>query len=158
MRALLGWTTVLGVVLLAASGVLAGPDQPAAGSASGTMTANGKTVALKFAQARKDGEDWIVLLSDVPTSFAESDWVSLVAAGKLHRLELTLRANGEVKWWQMAHDALSAGSFATSRVDDSKVTKLGPAVVEGTARRDTGEMGGDTTGFDVTFKAPVTGK
>jgi hypothetical protein len=158
MRTPLGWMTILGVAFLAASGAVAGQDQAAAGTASGTMMANGKTVTLKFAQAKKDGDDWIVLLSDVPTSFAESGWPSLVESGKLHRLELTFAANGEVKWWQMAHNSLAGGAFATSRVSASKATKMGPAVVEGMAQRAKDEMGGETTEFDVKFKAPVTGK
>ena len=62
MRPWLGGMTLLAVVLLTASAAPADPPQSAPGTASGTMTANGKAVNLKFAQAMKDERGWIVLL------------------------------------------------------------------------------------------------
>jgi hypothetical protein len=125
-----------------------------AGSVTGTLKANGKVVTLKFAQAKREGKEWLVLLSDVPTSFAEPDERGLVESGKLHSLTLTVGADG-VSYWRMAHDAIEAKFLSTSSVTFSKVTTLGPDFVEGQAKKAADKYGDTTVEFDVTFKAPI---
>lgn len=128
------------------------------GTATGTIVANGKSVAMKFAQARKVGSDWEVLLSDAPTSFGDTTEREKVESGQLHSLTLTVGSDGEVSYWRMAHNAMEARYFATSSVSSSKATTLGPASVEGSARKTPSSYGDNTVGFDVTFKAPVAKK
>jgi hypothetical protein len=157
MRRLLGGMTAFGAALFLASSAAA-LDPVAAGTAAGTMKANGKAVTLRFAQAQKAGNDWVVLLSDVPTSFSEPDEHALVGSGKLHNLTLTIGADGEVSYWRMGHDAMEARFLSMGSVSASKATKMGPTVVEGMARKTSGTYGDNTVEFDVTFKAPIVGK
>lgn len=157
MRLRISALVFVGFVWATVAGQAAGPaanEAAASASVTGTMKANGKPVTLKFAQAKKDGNDWVVLLSDVPTSFAEPNERGLVEAGKLHNLTLTVGADG-VSYWRMGHGAIEATFLATSSVTSSKAVKLGPDVVEGQAKKASDKYGDTTVEFDVTFKAPV---
>jgi len=141
----------MGALLFAASVPAAAPVQ--AGTATGTMTANGKAVALKIAQARKGADGWLVLLSDAPRPSGE-EASKLIEAGTLHLLWLTIE-DGRITNWEMESSDVKGRSLQTSLVTSFKATTLGPAVVEASVRLAAEKFGDNTVAFDVAFKAPV---
>ena len=163
-------------MVLAASGLLAAAlpaagakADPAEGTASGTLTVNGKTVKVAYAYARSvpgffdpSTKDTLVILSDVPLDakaqaddFTRND---LAAAGKLHAFEITIDASGTPVSTAWRHDGfngpapsgLSSADVFTKKVLDDKL-------VAGSYRSaEAGEFFGNTFAFDVTFRAAIT--
>ena len=123
----------------------------AEGTASGTLTANGKAAPVKLAQAWKTPEGWTVVISDAAIPEEEYETVQ---AGKLHLLTLEIDTKGQLLSWKMGHGALQGGYLSTAQAD-LKTTKLGPVSVEGTVKKAKDSFGSNTVAFDVTFKAPV---
>ena len=155
---------------LASFGLLAAPAARAAdGTASGTITVNGKTTKLSHAYARavpgffdKTKEDVQVILSDVPLDGKaledQFERKKLADAGKLHAFEITLNAAGEPistafrdnGFKRASPSGLSSADVFTKKVFDGKT-------VEGSYRSaKESEFFDNTYSFDVSFRAAVT--
>jgi len=141
---------------------------PADGTASGTLTVNGKTTEVAYAYARsvpgffdKNTMDTQVIVSDVPLDakalsddFARSD---LADAGKLHAFEITIDASGtpiSTAWRDNGFkgpmpSGLSSADVFTKKVLDDKVVDGGYKSAE------EAEFFGNTYSFDVTFRAAI---
>ena len=153
------------VSLLSAKGAKA---DLADGTASGTLTVNGKTTKVAYAYARQvpgffdaNTKDTQVIVSDVPLDaaalgdgFARDD---LAKAGKLHAFEITIDATGTPVSTAWRHDGfngpmpsgLSSADVFTKKVLDDKF-------VEGSYKSaEAAEFFGNTYAFDVAFRAPV---
>jgi hypothetical protein len=142
---------------------------PADGTASGTLTVNGKTVKVAYAYARsvpgffdKATQDTQVIVSDVPLDekaladpFVRGD---LADAGKLHAFEITIDATGtpiSTAWRDNGFkgpqpSGLSSADPFTKKVLDDKF-------VEGNYKSaEPAEFFGNTYAFDVTFRAAIS--
>ena len=138
------------------------------GTASGTLTVNGKTTQVAYAYARsvpgffdKSTQDTQVIVSDVPLDatalsdpFVRGD---LADAGKLHAFEITIDASGtpiSTAWRDNGvkgpqPSGLSSADVFTKTVLDGKI-------VEGSYKSaEPAEFFGNTYAFDVTFRAVV---
>jgi hypothetical protein len=152
MRVWIAAFAMVGTLFSAASSARA--SAPAgAGTVTGTLTANGKSVALHMAHARKSADGWLVLLSDAPRPSGE-EASKLIEAGKLHLLWLTIE-DGRIANWEMESSDIRGRSLQTSLVTSFKAVKLGPASVEASAKLAPEKFGDNIVAFDVTFKAPV---
>ena len=157
------------LAFFAAFGLLAGPGARAdGGAASGTITVNGKTTALKHAYARavpgffdKAKEDVEVILTDVPldakTLEDQFERIHLADAGKLHAFEIRLNAEGKPistafrdnGFRKASPSGLSSADVFTKKVFDGRT-------VEGSYRSaKESEFFGETYSFDVSFRADV---
>lgn len=141
---------------------------PADGTASGTLTVNGKTVPVAYAYARqvpgffdKSTMDTQVIVSDVPLDakalgddFARID---LAKAGKLHAFEITIDASGtpiSTVWRHNGFNGPEPSGLSSADVFTKKV--LDDKVVEGSYKSaEAAEFFGNTYAFDVTFRAVV---
>jgi hypothetical protein len=158
------------IVLFAALGFLSPPAARADdGTASGTITVNGKTTKLSHAYARavpgffdKTKEDVQVILTDVPLDAKaledEFERIHLADAGKLHAFEITLDAEGKPistafrdnGFKKASPSGLSSADVFTKKVFDGKT-------VEGSYKSaKQGEFFGETYSFDVSFRAEIT--
>ena len=156
--------------LLAAFGLLSGPGAGAdGGTASGTITVNGKTTALKHAYARavpgffdKTKKDVEVILTDVPLDAKaledQFERIHLADAGTLHAFEIRLNAEGKPistsfrdnGFKKASPSGLSSADVFTKKVFDGKT-------VEGSYRSaKESEFFGETYSFDVSFRADVS--
>src|SRR5512140_368510 len=145
---------------------LAGSD---GGTASGTITVNGKTTTLKHAYARavagffdKTKEDVVVILTDVPLDAKsledQFERIHLADAGKLHAFEITLDADGKPistafrdnGFKKASPSGLSSADVFTKKVFDGRT-------VEGSYKSaKVSEFFGETYAFDFSFRADVT--
>ena len=138
------------------------------GTASGTLTVNGKVTKVAYAYARsvpgffdKNTQDTQVIVSDVPLDaralgddFARND---LAEAGKLHAFEIIIDASGtpiSTAWRDNGFkgpqpSGLSSSDVFTKTVLDGKVVEGGYKSAE------PAEFFGNTYSFDVTFRAPI---
>ena len=162
-------------MILAASSLLVpllaatdGQAEPADGTASGTLTVNGKTTKVAYAYARsvpgffdKNTMDTKVIVSDVPLDakalsddFARSD---LADAGKLHAFEITIDATGTVistAWRDNGFKGPMPSGLSSADVFTKKV--LDDKVVDGSYKSaEPAEFFGNTYAFDVTFRAAI---
>jgi hypothetical protein len=162
-------------MVFAASGLVAaslaatdGRAEPAEGTASGTLTVNGKTVTVAYAYARSvpgffdpNAKDTQVIVSDVPLDAAalSDDFarIDLAKAGKLHAFEITIDATGAPVSTAWRHDGfngpapsgLSSADVFTKKVLDGKL-------VEGSYKSAVEEeFFGNTYAFDVAFRAAI---
>jgi hypothetical protein len=164
-------------LLLAASSLLVSllpatvaKAEPADGTASGTLTVNGKTTPVAYAYAwqepgffDKSTMDTHVIVSDVPLDattalqdpFARGD---LADAGKLHAFEITLDASGTPISTAWRHNGFStpapsgistADLFAKEAFDDKIVAGSYKSAAPA-------EFFGNVSVFDVTFRAAVS--
>jgi hypothetical protein len=162
-------------LILAAAGLFdmglpgtAGWAALADGTASGTLTVNGKSTPVAYATARqvpgffdKSSMDTLVIVSDVALDaaalgddFARSD---LAQAGKLHVFEIVIDASGTPISTAWRHDGfkgpqpsgLSSADVFVKSVMDGKV-------VEGRYKSaEPAEFFRNTYAFDVAFRAVV---
>ncbi len=141
---------------------------PADGTASGTLTVNGKVTPVAYAYARsvpgffdKNTQDTLVIVSDVPLDaaalsddFARSD---LAAAGKLHAFEITIDASGtpvSTAWRDNGFKGPQPSGLSSA--DPFTKTVLDGKVVEGSYKSaEQAEFFGNTYAFDVTFRAAI---
>ena len=162
-------------MVLAASSLLAGAlsarganAAPADGTASGTLTVNGKTTKVAYAYARQvpgffdaSTKDTQVIVSDVPLDaaalsdgFARDD---LAKAGKLHAFEITIDASGTPISTAWRHDGFTGpmpSGLSTADVFTKKV--LDDKIVEGSYKSaEEAEFFGNHYSFDVTFRAAI---
>jgi hypothetical protein len=139
------------------------------GTASGTITVNGKTTKLSHAYARavpgffdKTKEDVVVILTDVPLDAKaledQFERIHLADAGKLHAFEITLDAEGKPistafrdnGFKKASPSGLSSADVFTKKVFDGRT-------VEGSYKSaKVSEFFGETYAFDVSFRADVT--
>jgi hypothetical protein len=177
MRRCLG--TVVALVLIAAAGVAAAapPTGLAPGKAKGTLTVNGKAVALTHAYAGLEPnpfdeklDDIVVLLTDRPLD-AESAAGDLSDAGGLKNyLRLKLRENPDMakafgfldRWVvgnrTLGHDVLKEKALQSSPDLDSKVdpVAVGAARVEATVyTAGVTDSLGEKVEYRVSFNAAV---
>ncbi len=147
----------------------AGRARAADGTASGTITVNGKTTKLSHAYARavkgffdKTKEDVEVILTDVPLEPKaledQFERIHMADAGKLHAFEITLGADGKPistsfrdnGFKKASPSGLSIADVFTKKVFDGKT-------VSGSYKSDKPhEFFGDTYSFDVSFTAEIT--
>jgi hypothetical protein len=162
-------------LVLAASSLLAtslsatgGYADPADGTASGTLTVNGKTTKVAYAYARsvpgffdKNTNDTRVIVSDVPLDakalsdgFVRGD---LADAGKLHAFEITIDASGtpvSTAWRDNGFKGPMPSGLSSADVFTKKV--LDDKVVDGSYKSaEAAEFFGNTYSFDVTFRAAI---
>jgi hypothetical protein len=153
------------VPLLAATD---GKAESAEGTASGTLTVNGKTTQVAYAYARavpgffdKNTIDTQVIVSDVPLDekALSDDFVriDLAKAGKLHAFEITIDASGTPISTAWRHDGFNGPEpSGLSTADVFTKTVLDDKVVEGSYKSaEAAEFFGNTYAFDVTFRAAV---
>jgi hypothetical protein len=145
-----------------------GHAAPADGTASGTLTVNGKVTKVAYAYARsvpgffdKNTQDTQVIVSDVPLDaaalsddFARND---LAEAGKLHAFEITIDAAGtpiSTAWRDNGFKGPTPSGLSSA--DPFTKTVLDGKVVEGSYKSaEPAEFFGNTYAFDVTFRAVV---
>jgi hypothetical protein len=163
-------------LVFAASGLLAtalaptdGKAEPADGTASGTLTVNGKVTQVAYAYARqvpgffdKNTMDTQVIVSDVPLDatalsddFARND---LAAAGKLHAFEITIAASGtpiSTAWRDNGFKGAPAPSGLSSADVFTKAALDGKVVAGSYKSAEPAEFFGNTYAFDVTFRAAI---
>jgi hypothetical protein len=141
---------------------------PADGTASGTLTVNGKTTPVAYAYARsvpgffdKATRDTEVIVSDVPLDaqalsdpFVRGD---LADAGKLHAFEITIDATGTPISTAWRHNGFTTPApSGLSSADPFTKTVLDDKVVAGNYKSaEEAEFFGNTYAFDVTFRAAV---
>ena len=152
----------------AARPATASKAEPADGTASGTLTVNGKTTQVAYATARsvpgffdKATRDTEVIVSDVPLDakalsdpFVRGD---LAAAGKLHAFEITIDATGTPISTAWRHDGFTTPApSGLSSADPFTKTVLDDKVVAGNYKSaEEAEFFGNTYAFDVTFRAAI---
>ncbi|MDQ7249613.1 hypothetical protein [Dongia sedimenti] len=163
-------------LLLAASSLLAtalaatdGHADPADGTASGTLTVNGKVTPVAYATARqvpgffdKSSMDTEVIVSDVPLDaqalgdpFVRGD---LAAAGKLHAFEIVIDAAGtpvSTAWRDNGFKGAPAPSGLSSADPFVKSVLDGKVAAGSYKSAEPAEFFGNTYAFDVTFRAVV---
>ena len=162
-------------MVFAASSLLApllaatdGHAEPAEGTASGTLTVNGRTTQVAYAYARsvpgffdKNTMDTQVIVSDVPLDaaalsdpFVRGD---LADAGKLHAFEITIDASGtpiSTAWRDNGFKGPQPSGLSSA--DVFVKTVLDEKVVAGSYKSaEAAEFFGNTYAFDVTFRAVV---
>lgn len=138
------------------------------GTASGTLTVNGKVTKIAYAYARQvpgffdpSTNDTKVIVSDVPLEGAAltDDFarIDLAKAGKLHAFEITIDASGTPVSTAWRHDGfegpeprgLSTADVFTKIVLDGKV-------IEGSYKSvEEAEFFGNHFSFDVAFRAAI---
>jgi hypothetical protein len=141
---------------------------PADGTASGTLTVNGKVTQVAYAYAwaepgffDKNSMDTHVIVSDVPLDekalsdpFLRSD---MADAGKLHAFEITIDATGtpiSTAWRDNGFKGPQPSGLSSADVFTKKV--LDDKVVEGSYKSaEPAEFFGNTYSFDVTFRAAI---
>jgi hypothetical protein len=161
---------VLGAFSLVAASLAAtdGQADPADGTASGTLTVNGKVTKVAYAYARsvpgffdKNTQDTKVIVSDVPLDaaaladdFARSD---LAEAGKLHAFEIIIDASGtpiSTAWRDNGFKGPTPSGLSSA--DPFTKTVLDGKFVEGNYKSaEEAEFFGNTYAFDVTFRAAI---
>jgi hypothetical protein len=142
--------------------------EPADGTASGTLTVNGKTTQVAYAYARsvpgffdKATRDTQVIVSDVPLDatalsdpFVRGD---LADAGKLHAFEITIDASGtpiSTAWRDNGFKGPQPSGLSSA--DPFTKTVLDAQVVAGNYKSaEPAEFFGNTYAFDVTFRAAI---
>jgi hypothetical protein len=146
-----------------------GHADPADGTASGTLTVNGKTTQVAYAYARsvpgffdKATRDTQVIVSDVPLDatalsdpFVRGD---LADAGKLHAFEITIDASGtpiSTAWRDNGFKGPQPSGLSSA--DPFTKTVLDAHVVAGNYKSaEPAEFFGNTYSFDVTFRAAIS--
>jgi hypothetical protein len=141
---------------------------PADGTASGTLTVNGKITKVAYAYARQvpgffdpNTKDTQVIVSDVPLDakalsddFARGD---LADAGKLRAFEITIDATGKPISTVWRHNGFKGPSPSGLSSDDVFTKKvLDDKFAEGSYKSaEASEFFGNTYAFDVTFRAAI---
>ena len=146
-----------------------GKAEPAEGTAEGTLTVNGKTTKVAYATAwaepgffDKNTMDTHVIVSDVPLDAkALADpfvRIDLADAGKLHAFEIIIDASGtpiSTAWRHNGFTTPAPSGISSADVFTKKV--LDDKFVEGSYKSaEESEFFGNTSSFDVTFRAPIT--
>ena len=157
-------STLLTTVLAATDG----KAEPADGTASGTLTVNGKTTQVAYAYARsvpgffdKNTMDTLVIVSDVPLDeralsdqFVRGD---MADAGKLHAFEITIDASGtpiSTAWRDNGFKGPQPSGLSSAAVFVKSV--LDEKIVAGSYKSaEPAEFFGNTYSFDVTFRAAI---
>ncbi len=141
------------------------------GTATGTLTVNGKSTKLSYTQAVK-AQDWTfgadrkpvlatvirVFLSDVPVDDQEDNFELSVMAkgGKLHGLQISLSKEGKLLSGVLYHEAAQNGAesiFLSSVLFDDKVAD--EKTVGGKFRAKTPiDLSAGKLDFNATFNAP----
>ena len=162
-------------LVLAASSLLATALAPTAGhadqangTASGTLTVNGKVTPVAYAYARqvpgffdKSTMDTEVIVSDVPLDaqalgdpFVRG---GLAEAGKLHAFEIIIDASGtpiSTAWRDNGFKGPTPSGLSSA--DPFTKTVLDGKVVAGSYKSaEPAEFFGNTYAFDVTFRAAI---
>jgi hypothetical protein len=138
------------------------------GTASGTLTVNGKTTKVAYAYARSvpgffdpNTNDTQVIVSDVKLEgaaltdgFARED---LAKAGKLHAFEITISAEGAPVSTAWRHNGFNGPEpSGLSSEDVFTKTQLDDKVVEASYKSaEEAEFFGNHYSFDVAFRAPI---
>jgi hypothetical protein len=145
-----------------------GNAAPADGTASGTLTVNGKTTKVAYAYARSvpgffdpNTNDTQVIVSDVPLDAkALSDGFlrgDLADAGKLHAFEITIDSSGtpvSTVWRDNGFKGPTPSGLSSA--DPFTKTVLDDKVVEASYKSaEQAEFFGNTYAFDVTFRAAI---
>lgn len=141
------------------------------GTASGTLTFNGKATKLSYSQAVK-AQDWIfgadhkpvlatvirVFLSDMPVDDQEDNFELSVRAkeGKLHGLQITFSKDGKLLNGSLYHEAIQSGVesiFLSTVLFERKV--FDDKTVAGKVGTKTPiDLSGKTLDISITFSSP----
>jgi len=153
----------LGLLVFAGTLALASAD----GTASGTLTINGKVFKLQYAYAWHAPSSFdekkmntIVMLSDVKLTpeVAMDDFepAELAKAKKLNAIRLEFDSDGDVGSGVFFSGELEHGQFSGSGMHTFEKTLFTPAAIEGKATIDKPrDFFGTKYEYSVTFKAPV---
>jgi hypothetical protein len=136
----------------------AGDD--AQGTASGTMTANGKTYQMKYSYADESSDDVILVLTD--TALAKDDVPfglnQLAMDGKVHGIVVTISkaTKGLISGLNAVYDQSWGGQLGTVGDAVLKIDKLDSKVIEGRLSTPGQNTFSDYTfSFDVKFKSAL---
>ncbi len=155
-------TGILVLSILLFSGIetltYAGEETP--GTATGTMTANGKTYQMKYSYADESPEDIILVLTDsalakenVPFGLNQ-----LAMDGKVHGIVVTIsrETKGQVTGLNAIYDESWGGQLGTLGDAVLKIDKLDSKVIEGHLSTPGQNTFSDYTfSFDVKFKSAL---
>ncbi len=162
-------------MILAASGLFAGAVSAtgakadlADGTASGTLTVNGKTTKVAYAYARQvpgffdaNTKDTQVIVCDVPLEgqALTDDFtrIDLAKAGKLHAFEITIDSTGTPTSTAWRHNGFNGPEpSGLSNTDVFTKKELDDKFVEGSYKSaEEAEFFGNHFSFDVSFRAPI---
>lgn len=136
----------------------AGEETP--GTATGTMTANGKTYQMKYSYVDESPEDIILVLTD--TALAKKDIPfglnQLAMDGKVHGIVVTIskETKGQISGLNAIYDQSWGGQLGTLGDAVLKIDKLDSKVIEGHLSTPGQNTFSDYTfSFDVKFKSAL---
>lgn len=155
-------TGILVLSILLFSGIetltYAGEETP--GTATGTMTANGKTYQMKYSYVDESPEDIILVLTDnaLPKESIPFGLNEPAMEGKVHGIVVTIsrKTKGQVSGLNAIYDESWGGQLGTLGDAVLKIDKLDSKVIEGHLSTPGQNTFSDYTfSFDVKFKSAL---
>lgn len=155
-------TGILALSILLFSGIetltYAGEETP--GTATGTMTANGKTYQMKYSYADESPEDIILVLTDnaLPKESIPFGLNQPAMEGKVHGIVVTIsrETKGQVSGLNAVYDESWGGQLGTLGDAVLKIDKLDSQVIEGQISTPAQNTFSDYTfSFDVKFNTAL---
>lgn len=155
-------TGILILFMLFVSGIetLTYAAEEAPGTATGTMTANGKTYQMKYSYADEGADDIILVLTDNPVAKENIPFGlnQLAMEGKVRGLVVTIsrETKGQVSGLNALYDESWAGQLGTLGNAVLKIDKLDSQALEGQISTPEQNTFSDYTfSFDVKFKTAL---
>lgn len=151
---------ILFMFFLLGSGTFAYAEDAAPGTATGTMTANGKTYQMKYSYADESPDDIILVLTDSPLAKENVPFGlnQLAMEGKVHGLVVTIskETKGQVPGLNAIYDESWSGQLGTLGNAVLKIGKLDSQALEGQISTPEQNTFSDYTfSFDVKFKTAL---
>lgn len=148
------------IFLLPGIGPLARAGEDATGTASGSMTANGKTYQMKYSYADESPDDIILVLTDSPLAKEDVPFGlnQLAMDGKVHGIVVTIsrQTKEQVSGLNAIYDQYWGGQLGTLGDAALKIDKLDEKVIEGQISTPAQVTFSDYTfSFDVKFKTAL---
>ena len=139
---------------------LAYAEDAAPGTATGTMTANGKTYQMKYSYADEGPDDIILVLTDSPLAKENIPFGlnQLAMDGKIHGIVVTIskETKGQASGLNAIYDESWAGQLGTLGDAVLKIDKLDSRALEGQVSTPGQNTFSDYTfSFDVKFKTAL---
>lgn len=127
------------------------------GSATGSIKLNGKEYPIKYSYALAVGEEYWLILTDVPLPENTFDnprgVLSLSADGKTHGLTMTLDSKGNPNPIRVLQVANVTSDLSWQKLEFSKLSK---ELLEGkTSTKSLQTLDDKTYEYDISFKTPV---
>jgi len=127
------------------------------GSASGSIKLDGKEYPIKYSYALAVGEEYWLIVTDVPLPATTFDGpkgvLSLSTDGKTHGLTMTLDSKGNPNPIRVLQVAIVTSDLSWQQLEFSKLSK---EVLEGkTSTKSLQKLNDKTYEYQISFKAPV---